>query len=100
MAAPSVLVMQYQGARETAIRERFDMSPTRYYQVLNALIGQPAALAYDPMGVKRLQRLRDRRATRRRRCRYAAGSRGYSSSDSTRGSLATAFVSSSSPTAV
>ena len=45
-------------AKETAIRERFDMSATRYYQVLNALVDRPEALAADPMLVKRLRRLR------------------------------------------
>ena len=36
---------KYAGAKEQAIRELFDMSATRYYQVLNALIDTPAALA-------------------------------------------------------
>lgn len=49
---------KYAGAKEQAIRELFDMSATRYYQVLNALIDDPAALAFDPMLVKRLRRLR------------------------------------------
>ena len=49
---------QYAGAKEQAIREKFDMSATRYYQVLNALIDRPEALACDPMLVKRLRRLR------------------------------------------
>jgi len=49
---------KFAGAKEQAIREQFDMSATRYYQVLNALIDQPAALAFDPMLVKRLQRMR------------------------------------------
>lgn len=49
---------RHAGAKETAIRELFDMSSTRYYQVLNGLIDQPAALAYDPLLVKRLRRLR------------------------------------------
>jgi len=49
---------KYAGAKEQAIRELFDMSATRYYQVLNALIDEPAALATDPMLVKRLRRLR------------------------------------------
>ncbi|MHB1614989.1 MAG: DUF3263 domain-containing protein [Actinomycetes bacterium] len=49
---------KYAGAKEQAIRERFDMSATRYYQVLNALIDQPTALAVDPMLVKRLRRMR------------------------------------------
>ena len=49
---------KFAGAKEQAIREQFDMSATRYYQVLNALIDQPEALAFDPMLVKRLQRMR------------------------------------------
>lgn len=52
---------KYAGAKEQAIRELFDMSATRYYQVLNALIDSPAALAHDPMLVKRLRRLRSTR---------------------------------------
>ena len=54
---------KYAGAKEQAIRELFDMSATRYYQVLNALIDDPAALESDPMLIKRLHRLR---ATRQR----------------------------------
>jgi hypothetical protein len=54
---------KYAGAKEQAIRELFDMSATRYYQVLNSLIDRPEALAHDPMLVKRLRRLR---ATRQR----------------------------------
>jgi hypothetical protein len=49
---------QYAGAKEQAIREKFDMSATRYYQVLNALIDRDDALAFDPLLVKRLRRLR------------------------------------------
>ncbi len=49
---------QYAGAKEQAIREKFDMSATRYYQVLNALIDREDALAFDPLLVKRLRRLR------------------------------------------
>jgi Protein of unknown function (DUF3263) len=49
---------KYAGAKEQAIRELFDMSATRYYQVLNALIDTPEALEADPMLVKRLRRLR------------------------------------------
>ena len=47
---------KYAGSKETAIKELFDMSSTRYYQVLNALIDHPAALEHDPMLVKRLRR--------------------------------------------
>ena len=56
---------RYAGAKEQAVRELFDMSPTRYYQVLNTLIDDPAALAYDPMLVKRLRRLRASRQRQR-----------------------------------
>ena len=49
---------KYAGAKEQAVRELFDMSATRYYQVLNALIDNPSALAADPMLIKRLHRLR------------------------------------------
>lgn len=52
---------QYAGAKEQAIRDLFDMSATRYYQVLNAIIDMPAALEHDPMLVKRLRRMRDAR---------------------------------------
>ena len=49
---------KYAGAKEQAIRDLFDMSATRYYQVLNSLVDRPDALAHDPMLVKRLRRLR------------------------------------------
>ncbi len=49
---------KYAGAKEQAIRELFDMSATRYYQIINALIDNPDALAFDPMLIKRLSRMR------------------------------------------
>jgi hypothetical protein len=49
---------KYAGAKEQAVRDLFGMSATRYYQVLNALIDTPAAMAADPMLVKRLRRMR------------------------------------------
>ena len=52
---------KYAGAKEQAVRELFDMSATRYYQLLNALIDRPEALAHDPMLVKRLRRMRQTR---------------------------------------
>lgn len=52
---------RYAGAKEQAIRELFDCSTTRYYQMLNALIDSPAALQADPMLVKRLRRMRSAR---------------------------------------
>ncbi|MCF6523118.1 DUF3263 domain-containing protein [Streptomyces sp. JJ36] len=53
------------GEKERAIRERLDMSPTRYYQLLNALLDDPRALAHDPVTVNRLRRRRAARRTRR-----------------------------------
>ncbi len=52
---------KYAGAKEQAVRELFDMSATRYYQVLNALIDRVEALEHDPMLVKRLRRVRHSR---------------------------------------
>ncbi|RZU34335.1 DUF3263 domain-containing protein [Blastococcus saxobsidens] len=49
------------GAKETAIRDLFDTTPTRYYQALNALVDRPEALAADPLLVQRLRRLRTAR---------------------------------------
>lgn len=54
---------KYSGSKEQAIRDRFGMSATRYYQVLNALLDRPEALEFDPMVVNRLRR---RRAVRQR----------------------------------
>ncbi|EJZ81720.1 DUF3263 domain-containing protein [Corynebacterium otitidis] len=47
-------------AREEAIRRTLGMSPMRYYQRLNALIDDPAALAEHPGLVRRLARIRSR----------------------------------------
>ena len=58
---------KYAGAKEQAIRDLFDLSSTHYYQILNALIDTEDALAFDPMLVKRLRRLR----TTRQRARTA-----------------------------
>jgi len=46
------------GAKETAIRDRFGVTPTRYYQSLNALVDRPDALVADPVLVRRLRRVR------------------------------------------
>ncbi|MEH6379515.1 DUF3263 domain-containing protein [Streptomyces sp. KLMMK] len=53
------------GAKERAVRERLGMTPTRYYQLLNALLDDPRALAHDPVTVNRLRRIRDARRERR-----------------------------------
>ena len=56
---------KYAGAKEQTIRDEFGMSATRYYQVLNALIDRPEALAFDPLLTKRLRRLRSARQRQR-----------------------------------
>jgi len=53
---------KFAGAKEQAILAEFGWSATRYYQRLNALIDEPAAMAADPLLVRRLQRLRAARA--------------------------------------
>lgn len=58
---------RYLGSKEDEIRRRFGLNATRYFQVLNALIDRPEALAYAPSTVRRLQRLRSTRAARRGR---------------------------------
>ncbi|SDT75615.1 Protein of unknown function [Actinoplanes derwentensis] len=58
---------KHAGAKEQAIRDTFGLSSTRYYQLLNGLLDNPAALAKDPVLVGRLRRLRSTRARTRRR---------------------------------
>ena len=53
------------GAKETAIKELFDLSAPRYYQLLNDLIDRDDALEASPMLVKRLRRLREARMSAR-----------------------------------
>lgn len=49
------------GPKEALIRDRFELSATRYYQILNELLASQDAYEYDPLVVRRLRRLRDRR---------------------------------------
>ena len=56
---------RFAGAREAAIKELFDLSAPRYYQLLNDLIDRDDALAASPMLVKRLRRLREARMATR-----------------------------------
>ncbi|GES31464.1 DUF3263 domain-containing protein [Streptomyces angustmyceticus] len=53
------------GPKERAVREQLGISPTRYYQLLNALLDDPRALAHDPVTINRLRRVRDARRGRR-----------------------------------
>jgi hypothetical protein len=54
------------GPKDAAIRDRFELSATRYYQILGELLESADAIDYDPLVVRRLRRLRDRR----RRARF------------------------------
>ena len=56
---------RYAGAKESAIKELFDLTPARYYQLLNDLIDRDDALANSPILVKRLRRLREARTSAR-----------------------------------
>ena len=56
---------RYAGAKESAIKELFDLTPARYYQMLNNLIDRDDALATAPILVKRLRRLREARTSAR-----------------------------------
>lgn len=62
---------RHAGAKEEAIRREFAVGPTAYYQLLSRLIDDPAAIAYDPMLVKRLQRQRASRHRQRSRDRLS-----------------------------
>ncbi|MEU1009525.1 DUF3263 domain-containing protein [Streptomyces sp. NPDC088810] len=53
------------GAKERAIREELDLSPVRYYQLLNALLDDERALAHDPVTINRLRRVREARRAER-----------------------------------
>ena len=52
---------RHAGAKESSIKELFNLTPPAYYQLLNNLIDKPAALMADPILVARLLRLRDSR---------------------------------------
>jgi hypothetical protein len=49
------------GVKEAAILEEFELSASRYYQVLGDLLDDPDALSYDPLLVRRLRRAREHR---------------------------------------
>ncbi len=55
-----------EGSKESIIRERFDLSTTRYYEIVSELLESEEAYEFDPLVIRRLQRLR----TRRRRARF------------------------------
>lgn len=60
------------GTKEDVIRTKLGMSPARYYQLLGRLIDTEQALEHDPLLIRRLRRMRDRRTDQR-----AARMRGF-----------------------
>ena len=56
---------RFAGAKESAIKELFELTAPRYYQLLNDLIDRDDALMAAPMLVKRLRRLREARMSAR-----------------------------------
>ena len=49
------------GEKDLLVRRRFACAPDAYYEELNQVLEDPAALEADPLVVRRLMRLRDRR---------------------------------------
>ncbi len=56
---------RHAGAKESSIKELFNLTPPAYYQMLNNLIDRPAALMAEPLLVKRLLRVRQQRTAAR-----------------------------------
>ncbi|MEJ7582885.1 MAG: DUF3263 domain-containing protein [Acidimicrobiales bacterium] len=54
------------GPKEASILDHFDVSASRYYQILAELLEDPKAMRYDPLVIRRLRRMRDSR----RRARF------------------------------
>ncbi|MCY4164030.1 MAG: DUF3263 domain-containing protein [bacterium] len=61
---------QQTGSKEAAIRKHLELSTTRYYQILSELLEDANAMAYDPLVVRRLRKMRDNR----RRSKYGQSS--------------------------
>lgn len=51
--------------KDAAIADRFALTTAEYYEVINTLIDSDEALEHDPMVVRRLRRMRDRRRQER-----------------------------------
>lgn len=64
---------RYPGKQEQDIRDELDMSATTFWRKVNDLIDRPEALAYDPVTVNRLRRLRETRQRARSRRAQDAG---------------------------
>ena len=49
---------KYAEAKDAGARSRLGLSPEEYYRALTEIIDRPAALAHDPLLVRRLRRQR------------------------------------------
>ncbi|MFM7351202.1 MAG: DUF3263 domain-containing protein, partial [Actinomycetota bacterium] len=56
---------RYAGAKESGIKEQFNLSAREYYELLNNLIDREDALAASPLLIMRLRRLREARIAAR-----------------------------------
>lgn len=50
---------KYDGRKDDQIRQRFGMSATSYFQILNSLLDDPEAAWQEPVLINRLRRIRD-----------------------------------------
>ena len=62
-------------SKEARIRQRLDLSPTRYYQLLNQLADCPEAADYDPLVTRRVRRRREQKRRERFEGRPTGGRR-------------------------
>lgn len=53
------------GPKDRAVQEHLGMSAGRYYQILRDLLDNGEAMAYDPLTVRRLRKVRADRTRRR-----------------------------------
>jgi hypothetical protein len=56
------------GAKEAAITREFNITATRYFQILNGLIDNPRAMHAQPQVIARLRRVRANRQRARSQC--------------------------------
>jgi hypothetical protein len=61
------------GSKEEAIKKRFGLSATRYYQIMAALTDSTDAERFAPLVVRRLRRGRDERRRHRFEGPFAGG---------------------------
>jgi hypothetical protein len=47
------------GAKEQAVHDQLALSATRYYQIRNRVMDNPAAFEFDPQLISRLRRIRE-----------------------------------------